>query len=229
MIVGRGLLARSFAERYANKDHLLIFASGVSNSAESDPSEFGRERRALEAELAKGYRRSVYFGSCGVADRVGNDTPYMNHKRAMESIVQSTRGGLVLRLPQVVGRTDNPNTLTNFLRDRILSGESFQVWSRAERNLIDIDDVVAIASAMIECEEQIPAVVNIAAERSVPMPAIVAIFEEALGRKANFDLKDQGTPFPIESAYANRVGRELGIDLGSNYAERVIRKYYGQE
>jgi nucleoside-diphosphate-sugar epimerase len=147
----------------------------------------------------------------------------------MESIVQSTRGGLVLRLPQVVGRTDNPNTLTNFLRDRILSGESFQVWSRAERNLIDIDDVVAIASAMIECEEQIPAVVNIAAERSVPMPAIVAIFEEALGRKANFDLKDQGTPFPIESAYANRVGRELGIDLGSNYAERVIRKYYGQE
>lgn len=227
MIVGNGLLARSFARLYADRDDVLVFASGVSNSTESDPSAFAREQRILQAALDGGARQLVYFGSCGVAGSAEPPSAYMRHKLAMESLVAARRGGLVLRLPQVVGVTANPNTLTNYLRDKIVCGERFEVWAKAERNLIDIDDVVAIAEVVIAAEHEHPPVVSIAAEHSLPMPAIVAMLERALGRPADCVMVDNGAPLQIDARLTVAIARQLGIDLGNGYAERVIGKYYG--
>lgn len=228
MIVGSGLLARSFAPLYGNADHdVVVFASGVSNSLETGSSAFARERRLLEAALARRPRRLVYFGTCGVANPLEPPTPYMQHKLDMESLVVARTGGLVLRLPQAVGVTANPHTLTNYLHDRILSGACFSLWAKAERNIIDIDAVAAIAAVMIEANDPGQPVLTIAAERSMPMPAIVDIFERVLGRRANYVMQGRGTPLPVDSARAVEIARHLGIDLGPGHAERVIRKYYG--
>lgn len=230
MIVGQGLLARAFAPRYAADPAVTIFASGVSNSRETDPAAFARERDLLRPLLEAG-GRVVYFGSCGSATGdSAADTPYMRHKRAMEAMVAASPGGLVLRLPQVVGRTPNPNTLTNFLRDRIASGTPFTVWARAERNLIDVDDVAAIGARLIDgAGSGGRRVFSVAAARSLPMPAIVAIFERVLGRQARVAFEPLGSPLPIDVADALAVARELGIDLGDGYAEHVIRKYYAPD
>lgn len=228
MIVGNGLLARTFAPRFAEDPHIVIFASGVSNSMERRSSEFARERLLLQGLLEDHDRPVVYFGSCGVL--AAEQTPYMAHKREMESLVLATSGGMVLRLPQVVGATRNPHTLTNFIRDRILADEHFTVWSRAERNLIDVDDIAAIGAIVIEQKKTPTArVVAIAASRSMAMPAIVSIFERVLRRRAIYAIENRGSPLPIDSSTAVSVAAGLGIDLGPAYAERIIRKYYGSD
>jgi nucleoside-diphosphate-sugar epimerase len=153
----------------------------------------------------------------------------LQHKLAMEALVLTRPGSRVMRLPQVVGRTQNPHTLTNFLRDRIVAGVSFSVWGRAERNLIDIDDICSIATVLIEEGPQEPSIVSIAAATSTPMPEIVAIFERVLGRRANCTIEDKGHPLTIDSRRATVVAARLGIDLGAGYAERLIQKYYGPQ
>ena len=228
MIVGNGLLARGLTVRYAHDARVTIFASGVSDSGERRLTEFGRERRMLRDVEYRPGSRLVYFGSCAVAVGDGQaQTPYMRHKRDMEALALSRADGLVIRLPQAVGITSNPRTLTNYLRDRLLSGERFTLWSKAERNLVDIDHVAAIATALIDDGLPSQSVVSIAAQRSLPMAEIVAIFEHVMKRRANYVVEDKGSPLPIEHRVADAVAGRMGIDLGGDYAQRVIRKYYG--
>lgn len=226
MIVGKGLLAGAFEPHFGTDPDIVIFASGVSNSSETRPEAFERERALLQRSLGEGRKRLVYFSSCGVTAPRSEFNAYMQHKQSMESSVLRAPGGVVLRLPQVVGRTNNPHTLTNFLRDRIVSGEHFTVWMHAERNLIDVDDIVKIA---VRLAPELPsgAAMTIAAGESSPMPRIVEIFEDVLQRTANCSFVEKGTPMVVDASLAQRVAAELGLDLSAGYAERVINKYYG--
>ncbi|UGB37558.1 NAD-dependent epimerase/dehydratase family protein [Frateuria soli] len=228
MIVGNGLLAHTFAPRFADDSETIVFASGVSHSAETRASEFERERAMLLDVLQRGTRQVIYFGSCGVTSPASELTPYMRHKQMMEALVLALPGNRVFRLPQVVSHTDNPSTLTNFIYNRIMSGEHFTVWAHAERNLIDIADVCAIATALIEDDDS-PRVVSIAARQSLLAPEIVSIFEETLGRKANCSVVPKGSPLLIDSTTTMKVSTRLGIDLGDTYIPGVIRKYYSPD
>ena len=68
MIVGHGLLARAFAT-FVDDEGTLIYAAGVSNSLETDPTAFARERHTLEAaRAAHPNRLLVYFGTCSADD-----------------------------------------------------------------------------------------------------------------------------------------------------------------
>jgi len=226
MIVGRGLLARAFEPHFGKNPDVVVFASGVSNSLETRASEFARERTLLCQLLSSEAMRFVYFGSCGVTAIEPDLTPYMKHKREMESLVLSAPHGLALRLPQVVGRTENHHTLTNFLRDHIVSGKHFTVWAHAERNLIDIDDIVKIGVRLTTDLPAESASVSIAAARSLLMPEIVEIFERVLGKTANCSYIGKGTPMRIDTSMIESVSAGLGIDLGDGYIARVIDKYY---
>jgi nucleoside-diphosphate-sugar epimerase len=226
MIVGHGMVARAFEKRLGDASDVTVFASGVSNSLETDVASFAREHDLLDHYLSNDAGRLVYFSSCGAIDDEALLTPYMKHKRRMESLVLSSPNGLVLRLPQVVGPTENPHTLTNFLRDRILSGKQFNIWANAERNLIDIEDVVAIGAALIAQPVAGSSVFSLAAAQSVRIPEIVKIFERILQRSACYVIEDKGTPLRIDTREAQRVAERLGIELSGSYIERVICKYY---
>lgn len=67
----------------------------------------------------------------------------------MEALVTHHPRHLILRLPQVAGRTPNPHTLLNYLYARISRGESFRLWRNARCNIIDVDDVAAIGKHAI--------------------------------------------------------------------------------
>ncbi|MGC1550847.1 MAG: hypothetical protein WA777_20180 [Rhodanobacter sp.] len=226
MIVGKGLLAQAFEPYFGASADVLVFASGVSNSLETRDDEFAREHALLCRSLAGHAQRFVYFGSCGVATAEAELTAYMKHKKRMESLVLAKPGGLVLRLPQVVGRTENHHTLTNFLHDRVSSGEHFSVWSHAERNLIDIDDIAAIGAALAVEMTGESSAISIAAEKSLPMREIVRIFEHVLGKRANYSLMDKGATMDIDTTRNKQVSARLGIHLGDGYVEGVVRKYY---
>jgi uncharacterized protein YbjT (DUF2867 family) len=225
MIVGNGLLARSFSAEFSADPDVVIFASGVSNSSESRASEFARERALLDCALD---RRGllVYFGSCGVETAEQDPSPYMRHKRDMEVRVLDSGHGIVLRLPQVVGSTRNPHTLINFIRDRIIFGQSFTVWSKAQRNLIDVDDIAAIGGRLIRARRIASEPISVAAPQSLTVIEIVELMEGILGREARYVVEDRGAPLRIDASEANAAAAELGIDMGPGYAERILRKYY---
>lgn len=226
MIIGDGMLSRAFAARYGQHPDVLVFASGVSNSQETIAASFDRESTLLDSALAAHPGTFLYFGSCNIADPDRTGTPYAHHKREMEARVLAHPRGLVLRLPQVVGITENPNTLTNYLRDRILRGEVFTIWENAERNLIDVEDVALIAAAMLDEGIVLPRAMSIASRESLPMPTLVSIFERVLDRKTVFRSDPRGAAVRIAADECLATASRIGLDLGGDYAERVIRKYY---
>lgn len=226
MIIGRGLVAATFAPVWAADPHVCILAAGVSNSKEDDPAQFKREEDLVRAVLAGNHRTVVYFGSCAVGNPNEPESPYLLHKRQIEEMVVADARGRVLRLPQVVGRGGNPGTLTNFLHTRISTGEYFEVWKNAERNIIDIDDVCVLATHVIRNGDQYPTVVSLADPVSTRMLPIVNAMEEAVGRSGNYGLLDRGSPFIIDTRDCAVAANAVGIDFDGDYYRRVIAKYY---
>ena len=230
MIIGNGLLAQAFAPYYADRDDVVIFASGVSNSRETDPAAFARERDLLKQALAAAARRDqvlVYFSSCSIADPELTAAPYVLHKHAQEKMIaERAPRRAIFRLPQVVGRTPNPHTLTNYLHQTIASGQRFQVWSRARRNLIDVDDVAQIGHRLLERGDTLNRAVNIACPYSVAVPDLVGLFETVMDRRAHYDLVDSGGSYHIDVDPAMSAAAEAGVVMDQNYVIQLLRKYY---
>lgn len=231
MIIGSGLLARAFADAFAQNDDVWIYAAGVSNSACRNASEFARERQRLsdtlkEAHLADAF---VYFGTCSVADPDSRHTSYVQHKLAMERLVQAHPQGLILRLPQVAGKTPNPHTLLNFLYARISRSERFDLWIDAKRNIIDVVDVGLIAKQLIADRSMRNATINVANTVSYPMRDIVRAMERVTGKKALFDVVDRGSEYLVDTGRIIPILNRLHIKFGNDYLDKVIGKYYGGE
>jgi nucleoside-diphosphate-sugar epimerase len=225
MIVGNGLLARTFASHFAGDPSVIVFASGVSNSRETRADQFKREHQLLAAALAE-KKTLVYFSTCSVDDPELAQSPYVQHKRAMEQMVfEGARQRHIFRLPQVVGACANPHTLTNYLHRQIVSGARFQVWLHARRNLIDADDVAVIAAHIIK-NHPADSSTNIACPSSVSILELVRMFEIALDRKANYDTVDAGAGYTIDTRLAEVAATACGIVFEDDYVNNLIRKYY---
>jgi len=230
MIIGTGLVASAFTPYSLSKDpNIIIFASGVSNSRETNNAEFSRERDLLLKTLEQNRDKSFfYFSTCSVADPQLRTSPYVAHKIAMETLVRSASEYAIFRLPQVVGKTSNPNTLTNYLYQHIKSRDLFQVWTHASRNIIDVDDVASIVSHLQSSRKTHNVTVNIACPFSIPISRLVAIFELILNTKANYTLVAAGGSYPIDATITCQAAQELGVTFDEMYIEKLLRKYYSE-
>lgn len=229
MIVGDGMLARAFRPAFGEDRDVLVFASGVANSCETDVAAFVRETALLERACASAVNDPliVYFSTCSIEDPERGGSPYILHKLAMERQVQDAKRFLVLRLSQAVGHTRNPFTLANFLHTRIGGGRRFPVWQNAWRNLIDVDHVASIAEAMVREHGFVNRTVDIANPTPVRVLDLVAAFERLLGVQAKFDPVDRGTRVEIDARESAAIAASLGIDFGGEYLMQTLAKYYG--
>jgi UDP-2-acetamido-2,6-beta-L-arabino-hexul-4-ose reductase len=227
MIIGQGMIAAAFARSFADRPDLALFASGVSNSGERSPEPFQREEEHLRALLARKPSCVAYFGTCSVDDPEQRASPYVRHKMRMEDLVRASGPFVVLRLPQVVGRTRNPFTLTNYLYEQIAGRRRFSVWSKARRNIIDVDDVYRIGSYMFDSPAYRDRTVNVASPFSTPVVQLVAAFERALGVSADYELVERGGQYEIDVTHCLEVAAKVGVSFGPDYVDRVVEKYYG--
>jgi nucleoside-diphosphate-sugar epimerase len=224
MVIGGGLLASAFADAFRDDEDTIIFASGVSNSSERDPACFAREESLLSNALGRGVRRLVYFSSCGVSS--AESTPYMRHKLRMENLVRERPGGVVFRLPQVVGRTRNANTLTNYLYSCITQERHFQVWAHATRNVIDVEDVGRLATHILGRSTP-NGPVDLVSGRPVTMLEIVRTFEAVLRRHASYEVVESGSALKVDETASRQAALEAGLGFDETYLHRVLTKYYG--
>jgi len=230
MLFGSGLLAQAFIPDLPHFQEACIYAAGVSNSSCADPNEFAREQQRLEQALeqARSLDSFIYFGTCSAADPETCNTPYVRHKLAMEQRVRRHPRHMILRLPQVAGKTPNPHTLLNFLFARISRSEAFCLWQKAKRNIIDIADVAATTRQLMQDPSARNLTLNIANSTSYPMPYIVDVMEQVVGKRAIYEVADRGSEYRIDIERVLLALNKAGVEFDDNYLERVIGKYYGK-
>jgi nucleoside-diphosphate-sugar epimerase len=228
MLYGSGLLARAFSKTFSQIGNVCIYAAGVSNSGCSDRHEFEREHQrltnALQNEIAVDV--FVYFGTCSIGDMDTYNSPYVQHKMAMEKLVFAHPRHLVLRLPQLAGRTPNPHTLLNYLYSRISRSEAFSLWRKAKRNIIDVDDIVVVTKNLIADDSMRKIVLNVANPINYPMIDIVNAMETVTGKPGIYDVLERGSEYSIDTSVLLPVYDKVGINFQDGYLHRVITKYY---
>lgn len=224
MVIGNGMIAKRFSG-YTDKN-ITVFASGVSNSGETDSENFKREETLLRTALQYPAKTFIYFSSCDVDNPSVNSKPYYQHKLNMEKIVASiAQSYCIFRLPQVVGMHGNKNTLINFLMDRIESAESFEIWLGTEKNIIDIEDVYKIVDFIIENERCSNTVCNIINTKYVAVLDIVNIIEKKLDKKACYTTRQLNTTYHYDSSCMEAILQEVDVAFDDEYFERLISKY----
>ena len=145
MIIGDGLIAKSFKKKYKNDENVIIFASGVSNSQENNKSNFERERKLLVNFLKKNSQIKFIYFSTILIDYKNN--PYYNHKKQMEDLVkQYSKNYIIFRVPQLIGDSGNSNNLVNYLVNKIKNKESLEIYTNLKRAVIDVEDLVGFVN-----------------------------------------------------------------------------------
>ncbi|HLP10799.1 MAG TPA: NAD-dependent epimerase/dehydratase family protein [Flavobacteriales bacterium] len=227
MIIGSGLIAGRFSQ--FKHDNLLLFASGVSNSRSNNKNEYNRELELLEKHnVANPAKTLIYFSTYSVVDPSQKDTYYVKHKLAVEEYIKNRKGDyLIVRTSNIVGKTSNPNTITNFLFNHINNQQEFECWQNAERNLLDVDHLVNMCMRLV-AHNLINRTVFLVNPISYPVPKIVAQFEKITGKTALCTYVDKGAVFDFDKSVSERLFKDHSVET-SNYLEMVIQKYYGKD
>lgn len=228
MIIGSGLLAAAMSPYFSHGEKSVVYAAGVSNSRCVDSREFAREASRLARAIGEhgDANAFIYFSTCSICDPESIDTPYVQHKLRMEALVGALAGHLIVRLPQVAGRTPNPHTLLNYLYARIVRGEGFSIWTRARRNIIDCTDAAVIVRELVEDRVR-GTTINVASPTDYSLIDIVQIFETILGKAAVAEMLVRGGAYPIDTAPMAPYAAAAGVRFNDRYLEHVLRKYYG--
>src|SRR5690242_21017679 len=113
-IIGRGNIASILKDR----EGAIFFASGVSNSNETDWNAFNREYLLLLDQPRN--KCLFYFSSIQLFEQ---NTPYFKHKQTIERMIDDVFDNYnIIRIGNI-DWDQNPNTFLNFIRNKIKNGE----------------------------------------------------------------------------------------------------------
>ncbi|MBR7800084.1 NAD-dependent epimerase/dehydratase family protein [Undibacterium fentianense] len=228
MIVGHGLIARSFASYLKDSADICLYAAGVSNSSTDVIVEFERERHTLLSAIAAldSQQHIIYLSTCHLVEDGAAQTPYMRHKLAMEEIVQTCPSFLIVRLPLVVGYSNNPHTLLNYLANHIRRSYRFTGWTTARRGLIDAMDMARIVNAIVQNRWAHNCILSLAGPQIYTVPEIVSTMAEVIGRDALVDWQPKVSDFKLNPQVTLDFADRIGMKFGENYLFNTLHKYY---
>ncbi|MEO6133111.1 MAG: NAD-dependent epimerase/dehydratase family protein [Saprospiraceae bacterium] len=219
MIVGHGLVASAFISSVFDSDQYIVFASGISNSTESNDAAFIREIALLDQFLSKN-KTLIYFSTTSIFDPTKKDTPYILHKLKIEHLIMAhVESYMIVRLPILIGHTNNPFTLINFLVTAIREKIKIQLHTRACRHLLDVDDLVpALTPFHSHSKRQVT--INILGSKKISVPLLVTKLESILHTDGVFSWHDEGACYELPLG----AGEIVQIDR-LNYIDEILRKY----
>ena len=225
MIIGNGLIANLFREN--DRENVVFFASGVSNSLETEKSAFLREENLLRKTLEENPEKIfIYFSTCSIYDSSKNGSLYVNHKLKMEQIVEELANQfLILRVSNAVGKGGNPNLLMNYLVNAFHQEKEITVHTLATRNLIDADDVKNITLKFIN-ENSFNKIINVAYLENFSTIQILEILEKHFNKTAKTYLVKSGQSYLISIPEAEAYFTENKLTEKKEYLLRIIKRYY---
>ena len=225
MIIGNGLIANLFREN--DRENVVFFASGVSNSLETDKSAFLREENLIRKTIKENPNKIfIYFSTCSIYDSSKNGSSYVNHKLKMEQIVEELANQfLILRVSNAVGKGGNPNLLMNYLVNAFHQEKEITVHTLATRNLIDADDVKNITLKFIN-ENSFNKIINVAYLENFSTTEVLEILEKHFNKTAKTYLVKSGQSYLISIPEAEAYFAENKLTEKKEYLLRIIKRYY---
>ncbi len=227
MVIGTGMIANKFID-YADRKEKIIFASGVSNSKNTNKQNFLRELNLLSDTIKSNPRKSlVYFSTCSIEDKELKYSPYILHKIEIEKFIKlHVEKFFIFRISNVAGVSNNPYTLLNYFVFNILGNHAFSIWKNAYRNIIGIDDVYQIVHQILENDLYVNEITNIANPKNYSVPFIVREIEKHLNKKAFYKEVNRGSDYHIDITPIELVINKCNIQFSNDYLAFLLKKYY---
>ena len=224
MIVGFGLIGSSLMS--VDYPGVTVFASGVSNSQETNQESFSRERELLKRHLSQPRQSHlIYISTCSVHDSLQNASPYIEHKKEMEKLVLSEPRTSIVRLPNLVGPIGNKRNLVNYIVGAIVSGEKIFVQELARRHLLGVDEMKSLIGAYISQGPENGVIVEFAPPFSTSVAELVAQIEEILDLEANVQIVGGGSSYPIDFTATANYSKSSGVEFPESYTNSILRKW----
>jgi len=148
MIIGKGDIASVLKDK---KDK-VFFASGVSNSRETDENQYQREIDLLFEQDRDTH--IVYFGSLSI---FYSETRYTSHKKLMETLIRENfKYYTIVRIGNITWGS-NPNTIINSFRNQAKKGEELEIRDE-HRYVVEKEEFLHWMNLIPEwsCEMNIP-------------------------------------------------------------------------
>lgn len=223
MIIGNGLVASAFSKKYETCQTFVIYASGVSNSKETNLNRYAKETKLLKDTIKKNTEKTiVYFSTTSIYT---SSTPYTEHKKQIESLIKDyAQYYYIFRLPQVVGPAGNPNNLINFFVNQIENENVIHLARNISRSLIDVEDVYKIVDYVIN-HSDVNQIFDISHVQLKKVEDIIILLEGILSKKANILLKeDEIDCYQKNSDQIEECIQKLNI-RHKNYTQSILKKY----
>ncbi|MGG2463930.1 NAD-dependent epimerase/dehydratase family protein [Streptomyces sp. RGM 3693] len=236
-IVGNGFLARHLKPLADRHPDTVVLAAGVSWASHTSDADFAREAtllREVAADCRATARRLLFFstastGMYGTANGPGHEdlpitpcTPYGAHKLAMESHLRATGTDfLALRLGHLVGPGQPPHQLLPTLLRHLQQG-TVAVHKGATRDLIDVDDVIAIVDHLL-ARGLTRQIVNVASGAAVPVDHIIDHLQQRTALPATRSYIDVGGHHTISIDKLRTLVPEVAaMGFGPDYYRGVL-------
>ena len=206
----------------------ILYARGVSNSLTKSKKNFARDKYTLNKKIKKIKKNKIfiYISTCSITDPLRKKNMYVKHKINMEKIVKfSADNYLILRLPEVIGKSKNNNTLVNFFREKIINNKKFYLWKNVKRNIINIVHVKKILLLFLKQKKHQNQTINIGNTIFFSAEDIVKALEKVYRKKSiyvykNFNFKN----WPINLNSTLFAIKKSGIKFDKNYLIKNLKK-----
>jgi hypothetical protein len=113
MIIGNGSIAKILEDR----DDIVFFASGVSNSSCTDEKEYKREFNLLKSITTDNH--IVYFSNLGIYYKQDR---YTQHKQEVEEYIRDNYKSYTIVRIEVCEWVKTPNTILNVFKHQLAKG-----------------------------------------------------------------------------------------------------------
>lgn len=207
----------------------VLFSSGVSNSGETNAAAFQKEidlikQHILEIKLGTTF---VYFSTTSIFDTSKSTSLYTNHKIVIENLIKDSGiNYLIIRLPNLVGSSNNPHTLTNFFAQSLSSGKQINLNPGAIRHLIDVADLPFILTDISKKFGKQKVTVNVETDKPLTAEQILRLLEEVTSKRADVNIHPKSSNDQNPAILEDKLSQNYVLKTVENYHKKMFSKYY---
>ena len=221
-IIGTGFIGNKFKKylKFIKQNKVIIYAAGISNSLETNKKNLKREILQFRGFIQKNRKKLIYISTYSINDNSRNNKLYVKNKIKIEKIIKrNSIEYLVIRLPEIIGKTKNLNTLTNFFHNNIVNNKPFKVFKNSHRNLLDIDDAIKNCIKIIRINKNKNKMINLLNKKFNTPLQVVNNLEKILQKKGIYKFSNNKiNKWSLKNNYF--------FYSKKNYLIKTLKKYY---
>ena len=129
-------------------------------------------------------------------------------------------------MPNLVGLSHNPNTLTNYFADSLKQDRQIKLNQNAIRHLIDVSDLSNILNEINSKYGKNKLTVNVETDRPLSAHKILSLLEVITGKKAQIILSEEAIDIESSNKKIDSSSMNFTWKTNQDYHLNLLKKYY---